>query len=161
MTFFNWVFPDAFDKFCLFLGALFGALFQFAFGEMTNGLLWLVCFSIGDWMTGTFAAIRTGELNSDAGRTGIMRKVVMFAFVSLAHGLDISLADLGFTSFSFMSLTITALMVNEAVSIVENFDRAGLAGFVPVVIRQSLKTIREAAEQKIINMDKKHDQRRD
>jgi phage-related holin len=54
-----------------------------------------------------------------------------------------------------MSLTITALMVNEAVSIVENFDRAGLAGFVPVVIRQSLKTIRDAAEQKIINMDKK------
>lgn len=155
MSFFDWVFPEAFDKICLAIGALLGALFQFAFGNMTDGLLWLVCFSIGDWMTGTFAAIRTGQLNSDSGRTGIMRKVIMFAFVSLAHGLDISLADLGFTSFSFMSLTITALMVNEAVSIVENFDRAGLAGFVPLVIRQSLKTIREAAEKKITSLDQK------
>jgi hypothetical protein len=62
---------------------------------------------------------------------------------------DITLADLGFTAFSFMSLTVTALAVNEAVSIIENFDKAGCGSFVPPVIRQGLKTIREAAEKKL------------
>jgi toxin secretion/phage lysis holin len=149
MKFIDLAFPDTWDKLAVAFGALLGALFQFAFGRWTDGLSWLVCFVIGDWITGTMAAFITGELNSDAGLKGIMRKVLMFAFVSLAHGLDITLSDLGFTAFSFMSLTVTALAVNEAVSIIENFDKAGCGSFVPPVIRQGLKTIREAAEKRL------------
>ena len=149
MKLLDFVFPDSMDKVFVLLGAFFGSLVQFAFGEWTAGLTWLVCFSIGDWATGTLAAFMTGQLNSDAGMKGIFRKIIMFAFVSLAHGLDITLTDLGADLFSFMSLTVTALAVNETVSIVENFDRAGFGGFVPPVIRRGLKTIREAADRKL------------
>lgn len=146
---FNFVFPDALDKVVLLLGAAIGAVFQFAFGGWTDGLAWLICFAIADWVTGSFAAFMTGQLNSDTGLKGIMRKVLMFAFVSLAHGLDITLVGMGIDFFSFMSLTVTALAINEAVSIVENIDRAGFGGFVPPVIRRGLKTLTEAAEKKL------------
>jgi toxin secretion/phage lysis holin len=149
MRFLDVIYPETWDKIMLLIGAAIGTLFQFAFGGWTNGLLWLVCLTIGDFLTGTIAAFRSGEWNSDTGMNGVFRKIILFAFVSLAHGIDMTLADLGFTAFSFMSLTITALSVTEAGSIIENFDKAGCGKAVPPVIRQGLKSIREAAEKKL------------
>lgn len=149
MKFLDFCFPDSLDKLMLIVGAMLGTVFQFAFGQWTAGLTWLGCFAIGDFITGSVAAFVRGEWNSDSGMRGIFRKVLLFAFVSLSHGIDITLHDAGLDLFSFMSLTVTALSVTECGSIIENLDRAGLGTFVPPVIRQGLKTIREAADRKM------------
>lgn len=151
MRFLDFAFPDTLDKLMLIIGAFLGTVFQFAFGQWTNGLTWLVCFAIGDFFTGSVAAFTRGEWNSDSGMRGIFRKVMLFAFVSLSHGIDMTVHDIGLEGFSFMSLTVTALSVTECGSIIENLDRAGLGGFVPGVIRQGLQTIREAADRKMKN----------
>lgn len=157
MRFLDFVYPEALDKLMLLVGAGLGTLFQFAFGQWTDGLQWLTCLVIGDFITGTIGAFRQGEWNADQGAKGIFRKVLLFAFVSLAHGIDITLADMGLTAFSFMSLTVTALSVTEAGSIIENLDRMGLGGYVPPVIRQGLKVIRLAVEKKMQKMEGKED----
>ena len=157
MRFLDFCFPDSLDKLMLIFGAMLGTVLQFAFGQWTTGLTWLGCFAIGDFCTGSVAAFRNGEWNSDSGMKGIFRKVMLFAFVSLAHGIDVTLHDTGLEVFSFMSLTVTALSVTECGSIIENLDRAGLGSFVPAVIRQGLKTIREAADRKMKQPQEKAD----
>jgi lysozyme len=46
-------------------------------------------------------------------------------------------------------MTVTALTVSEAGSVVENIDRMGYGSMIPEIIRRGLKTIREATEQRV------------
>ena len=132
----------------LVFGASLGAVVSFCFGGWTPGLTWLACMAGVDFVLGTAAAWRSGEWNSDAGSRGVKRKVALFCFISLAHGIDVTLAENGVSFFSLMSMTVTALTVTEAGSIVENIDRLGYGNLIPEVIRSGIQSARGAVNKK-------------
>ena len=141
--------PDTLDRAMLVVGSSIGAVVSFCFGGWTPGLTWLGAMAGVDFVLGSFAAWRTGEWNSDAGAQGVKRKVALFAFIAIAHGIDVTLAEGGMDILSFMSMTVTALTVTEAGSIVENIDRMGCGHLIPPVIRRGLKSAREAVDKRL------------
>ena len=145
----DYLVPDSLDRVMLLAGSVVGAVVSFCFGGWTPGLTWLGALAIADFVLGSIAAWRTGEWNSDAGSQGVKRKVALFAFITIAHGIDVTLAESGMDILSFMAMTVTALTVTEAGSIVENIDRMGNGHLIPPVIRRGLKSAREAVDKRL------------
>ena len=147
--FMDFLIPDRLDRVLFVLGAGLGAAVDFLYGGWSAGLTWLGCLALADFATGSIAAWRGHAWSSDAGATGVRRKVVLWVFVAIAHGIDVTLAEAGFTALSFMSITVIALTVTEAGSIVENIDRMGNGKFVPPVIRRGLKAAQRVVDERV------------
>lgn len=102
-------------------------------------LLWLVIFVILDFLTGTWAAISTGTWSSKRNMLGVLKKVLVFGIVALAHGLDVAFQEL--LPFKIIeSITICAYLAGEFGSIIENFDKMGLR-IVPPVVRKLIEAL--------------------
>lgn len=138
--------PDKADQYLLTIGAALGAVGQVLFGDFSGALQWLIVMTCADWLLGTVAALVRHEWNSDAGTKGIFRKIALFFFVALAHGVDEMCAGLP-TGFSFMSVSIAALGLTEAGSLIENVDRMGLGGYIPPIIRRGMKALQKKADE--------------
>jgi toxin secretion/phage lysis holin len=147
--FLHFLVPDALDRALLIIGAVIGTVIDFLYGGWSSGLTWLGCLALVDFATGSIAAWQAHAWSSDAGSTGLKRKIVLWVFVAIAHGIDVTFAEAGFTALSFMSITVIALTVTEAGSIVENIDRMGNGKFVPAVIRRGLKAAQRVVDERV------------
>ncbi|GAB6988052.1 phage holin family protein [Paenibacillus pini] len=112
-------------------GAMIGYLFG-GWGVLINLLLILV---IVDWLTGWAVAWTNGELKSHKGYYGIMRKIIIFLMVTVAHFIDQVLGNQGY----FQDAVIFFYMANELLSIIENAGRMGLP--VPKAFRKALEIL--------------------
>ena len=117
-----------------------GGIFTFLYGEDAGPLLlWLVIFVILDFATGTWAAIVNGKWTSKRNMLGVLKKILAFCIVALAHGLDVAFQEL--LPFKIIeSITICAYMAGEFGSIIENFDKMGLR-IVPPVVRKLIEAL--------------------
>ena len=108
--------------------------FDFAFGGSIGFMGWfwggkdgfimvLLAFSIIDHLSGLCAGWAEHSLSSDRGFKGIARKVMIFAFVGMAHLTDKYL--LGNTD-TLRTAVCMFYIGNEGISILENADRLGL-----------------------------------
>lgn len=104
-------------------------LLAFCFGDFTQGLEVLTFFVITDYVTGIIAAWMTGVVSSRIGFKGIMKKILLFIAVAMCFQLDKLFA----TGTLIRDTMIYCCIGNEGISIIENFDRAGLK--VPKFIR--------------------------
>ena len=134
------ILPSGFERAWMIVGGSLGGIFTFLYGEDAGPLLlWLVIFVILDFATGTWAAISTRTWTSRRNMLGVLKKVLVFGVVALAHGLDMAFCEL--LPFKIIeSITICAYAAGEFGSIIENLDKMGLR-VVPPVVRKLIDAL--------------------
>ena len=149
------VLPTGFERAWMLVGGSMGGVFTFLYGDAGPLMVWLVVFVILDFVTGTLAAVLTGTWTSKRNMLGVLKKILAFCIVALAHGLDVAFNEL--LPFQLIeSITICAYMAGEFGSIIENLDKMGLR-VVPPVVRKLIdalnakldKTVDKVAESDI------------
>lgn len=135
--------PDFSSRVFLAVGGILGALCSFLFGPVDDAIEWLFVFIVVDYLSGTYAAMETGQWNSRTGFLGITKKIVMLSLVALCHGLDIT------SVIPFVSVrdaAVFAFCLNDFGSILENIERMGYGSIIPAPIRKMLKAMEERSE---------------
>ena len=84
------VLPQGFERAMMIVGGSMGGIFTFLYGDAVPLLIWLVVFVILDFVTGTLAAILNGTWTSKRNMLGVLKKILAFCIVALAHGLDVA-----------------------------------------------------------------------
>lgn len=135
------------ERVLMTVGGAVGAAFSFAFGDVAPLMLWLAIFVTADMVTGMLSAIRTHSWSGKVLFWGVIRKVVMFSIIALAHGLDMTLHDLIHIDF-VQSVVIVAYTAGEFGSFIKNLEKAGLGGIVPPVLRYILYAINQYLEER-------------
>lgn len=132
--------PHSADRVFMSIGGVLGAMFSFAFGDIGPLLIWLAVFVVLDYITGILSALRNDQWSSRALFYGTIRKVIIFAMVALAHGLDVALHNIIHIDF-VQSIIIVAYIAGEFGSIIENLEKGGLGHVVPPVFKHILDAI--------------------
>lgn len=104
--------------------AALSALAGFLWGDMDGLFLALVAFMAIDMITGMVAGAAEHNLDSEICFRGICKKIMILAFVALAHLLDAQI--LGGEKSIVRSAVIGFYCANEGLSILENGGRLGL-----------------------------------
>ena len=117
-----------------------GAATVYLFGGWSALLGVLLSFVIVDYLTGLGAAWVNGELNSDIGRRGIVKKVCIFLMVGVGHLIDVALQ----TEIIIMTATVFFYLSIEALSIIENVGRIGLP--VPQKLKDAIAVLNGKSE---------------
>lgn len=105
-------------------------------GDVDLSITWLFVFCVIDYTTGTLSAFKCREWSSAVGSHGIIKKVIMFLFVVLAHGID-EVCHIEY----IRQAVIIAYIINESGSILENIERMGYGKAIPPILRNSLKLL--------------------
>lgn len=133
------VLPSGFERVLMLVGGSMGGVFTFLYGDAGPLLIWLVVFVILDFLSGTLAAVLNGTWTSKRNMLGVLKKILAFCIVALAHGLDVAFCEL--LPFQIIeSITICAYMAGEFGSIIENLDKMGLR-VVPPVVRKLIDAL--------------------
>ena len=106
-------------------------------GGIDISLTWLFVFCVIDYITGTLSAFRQGQWTSKVGGKGIVKKLLIFLFVVLAHGLD-EVCHIDYVR----QAVIIAYIINESGSILENIETLGYGKVIPPVLRHGLKLLK-------------------
>ncbi|NUU80188.1 phage holin family protein [Paenibacillus xylanilyticus] len=120
--------------------AISGAFVSFAFGVWDELLSLLVIAMAVDYVTGIAAAVRSGTgLNSNIGFWGLARKGLMLTVILLAHRIDLLMG-----TDIIKGGAIYFYLVNELISITENYARIGLP--LPNKLRQAIAVLKKEEE---------------
>ena len=106
-------------------------------GGIDISLTWLFVFCVIDYITGTLSAFRQGQWTSKVGGKGIVKKLLIFLFVVLAHGID-EVCHIDY----IRQAVIIAYIINESGSILENIETLGYGKVIPPVLRHGLKLLK-------------------
>ena len=106
-------------------------------GGIDISLTWLFVFCVIDYITGTCSAFRQGQWTSKVGGKGIVKKLLIFLFVVLAHGID-EVCHIDY----IRQAVIIAYIINESGSILENIETLGYGKVIPPVLRHGLKLLK-------------------
>lgn len=120
--------------------ALIGGILGFMFGELDGFIRALIVFVIIDYVTGVMCAVAEKRLSSEVGAKGIMKKVVIFALVAIAHIIDTVVLK-GAGGSTFRTMVIFFYLANEGLSITENAAKLGLP--VPRKLKATLEQLNE------------------
>ncbi|SEL58295.1 toxin secretion/phage lysis holin [Paenibacillus sp. OK003] len=117
--------------------AISGAFMTFAFGGWDQLLSLLAVAMAVDYITGLAAAVRSGKgLNSNVGFWGLARKGLMLTVILLAHRIDLIMG-----TDIIKGGAIYFYLVNELISITENYARIGLP--LPDKLRQAIAVLKK------------------
>jgi len=126
-----------------YFGACVGAVASFL-GGFTFALKTLIIFMAIDYITGIIVAAvfkkstktNSGSLKSIAGFKGILKKVCILLAVGVALRIDILVGS------SYVHNTVIfAYLINEAISIVENFGLMGM--YIPEPLKKAIEILNE------------------
>jgi toxin secretion/phage lysis holin len=120
--------------------AVIGAVVGYLFGESTGLFLVLFWMVVIDYGSGLAAGYTEKTLSSKIGFKGIVKKVMIFVMVALAHLVDSALG----TKNMFRDATIVFYMANELLSIFENAGRMGVP--VPDRLMQAVEVLKGKSE---------------
>lgn len=118
------------------------AVMTYSFGSDPPHALYFLCTLVFiDYFTGVAAAwISKTGLSSKVGFRGIIKKILMFVVVCVAHQMDILLA----TDSLIMMGTIYFFVSNELISFAENIGRCGLP--LPPALRRAITVLKEKGQ---------------
>lgn len=133
--------PTGLEQVLLSIGAVIGVVISIALGGIDKMIWALIALCIIDYLTGTVAALKTGQWGSKEGFIGLLRKTVIFSVVALANLIDVAI-----DVHALRQMAICAYALNEAGSIIENVDRAGWGSIIPGILRKALVQLNERAE---------------
>ena len=117
--------------------AALGTTATYLWGGWDSILIALVAFVAIDYVTGVAAAWVGRRLSSEASAAGILRKILVFAVVAVAHILD---GVTGLQEPMLRTLVIWFYLATEGISILENLAEAGLP--IPEPLRQAMERLR-------------------
>lgn len=120
-------------------GAIVSAT-MWAFGELDKLFYGLIFFLITDWFTGMTAAWLKGELSSKEGIKGIIKKVGTLLLVVVCFQADKIVPAIAGWEAPLRDVTISALIVNDFISVIENLSEWGVP--IPDVIAQRLAQLK-------------------
>lgn len=103
-------------------GAAAAAAATYLFGGADRWLLGLLAVVVLDYISGVIAALLSRELSSKKGFAGILKKLLIFCIVAVAHIVDTATGAGGV----LRALTIGFLLANECISVLENAGRCGV-----------------------------------
>lgn len=133
--------PNGIEQALMGVGAIVGMVISVALGGIDKMIWALIALCVIDYLTGTLAALKTGQWGSKEGFIGLLRKTVIFSVVALANLIDVAI-----DVHALRQMAICAYALNEAGSIVENIDRAGWGSIIPGILRKALVQLNERAE---------------
>ena len=120
---------------------------QLAFAAVVGWLGWFLggcdglLYALIDYITGIMCAINDRNLSSSVGFKGICKKVLIFAFVGIAHILDLYVIGNG----SVLRTAIIFFYIsNEGVSLMENASHLGMP--IPTKLKDVLTQLHNRAE---------------
>ena len=135
--------PDFASRVLLAVGGILGALCSFLFGPVDDAIQWLLVFIVVDYLSGTFAALKSGQWNSRTGFIGIAKKIIILSLVALCHGLDIT-SIIPFVSIR--DVAVFAFCLNDFGSVLENIEKLGYGSLIPDPVRKMLKAMEKKSE---------------
>ena len=135
------------------IAAMIGFITWF-FGGIDGLLQVLIAFSVIDYLTGIIAAGLNHELSSRVGFRGIVKKVILFMFVGMAHLLDSYLPG---DSGSIRAVVCLFYVVNEGISIIENAEKIGVP--IPKPLHNMLAKLHEMTQ--TVNKEFEHEQQKE
>lgn len=124
-----------------------GAITGFLYGGWDTLLQVLLIFVIVDYLTGVIAGGTNGKLSSKVGFRGILKKVMIFVIVAVAHWVDIVVGSAtGEEIAIFRDATIFFYVANELLSIIENAGEMGVP--IPEKLMNAVEILKEKKEGK-------------
>ncbi|WP_148709031.1 phage holin family protein [Falsibacillus albus] len=122
--------------------SLSGAISSTLFGDSNSMIPMLLVAVIIDYITGLIAGMINGELSSEVGFKGILRKIIIFSIVVAAHFIDVVLS----TGEMIRNATVIFYLCNEILSILENAGKAGLP--LPPSILEKIQALKNRSNNK-------------
>ena len=113
------------------------AAVTYLIGGVDVALEVLLVLIVLDYVTGFYRAAKQSELSSKEGWNGILRKVLIFVVVCVAHQVDRMVG----TGSTVRNVTVAFYCANEGISILENAAASGLP--IPEIIKKALKALNE------------------
>ena len=132
--------------FLLAFGGFFCSVVSTLMGEHQNLFYWLFGFVVADYLSGIFAAARTGTWSSREGLRGVVRKFLILLTAIGFHGVDQILNEPWIGAWA-----IGALSLNELISILENIEKSGFGSIIPRRVRDMLALVQEEHKTRLKN----------
>lgn len=124
-----------------------GAITGYLYGSWDTLLQVLLIFVIVDYLTGIIAGGANGKLSSKVGFRGILKKVLIFIIVAVAHWVDVAVdVALGENVAIFRNATIFFYLANELLSITENAGEMGVP--IPEKLKNAVEILKGKEEEK-------------
>ena len=108
----------------------------FLFGKPDIWLMTLLAFVVIDYVSGVIGAYINLQLSSHIGFIGILKKVMYFFVVAVAHCVDVATGADGV----LQNIVVGVLIANEGISILENCAKCGIP--IPDKLLKALEQIK-------------------
>ncbi|MFS0785020.1 phage holin family protein [Shouchella sp. 1P09AA] len=132
--------------------SLLATVFTFWTGGWDILIQYLLIFVMIDYITGMIKAYKTKQLSSNTGWKGLIKKIIIFFVIGIAHTLDILLIESSINELNgealptLRTLVIWAYIINEILSILENIDESGI--YIPPFLKRILIHLERNTENK-------------
>ena len=108
----------------------------FLFGKPDIWLMTLLAFVVIDYVSGVIGAYINLQLSSHIGFIGILKKVMYFFVVAVAHCVDVATGANGV----LQNIVVGIMIANEGISILENCTKCGIP--IPDKLLKALEQIK-------------------
>jgi toxin secretion/phage lysis holin len=122
--------------------AAVGGFLGWFLGGMDGFMYALIAFVVVDYLTGVMRAIIEKELSSRVGARGIIKKILIFLLVGVAHLTDMYLLGDG---NALRTAVVFFYISNEGISLLENATAIGLP--VPEKLKETLSQLHKKPPQ--------------
>ena len=109
----------------------------FLFGKPDIWLMTLLAFVVIDYVSGVIGAYINLQLSSHIGFIGILKKVMYFFVVAVAHCVDVATGANGV----LQNIVVGIMIANEGISILENCAKCGIP--IPDKLLKALEQIKD------------------
>ena len=108
----------------------------FLFGKPDIWLMTLLAFVVIDYVSGVIGAYINLQLSSHIGFIGILKKVMYFFVIAVAHCVDVATGANGV----LQNIVVGIMIANEGISILENCAKCGIP--IPDKLLKALEQIK-------------------
>ena len=119
------------------LAAGIASIATFLFGKPDIWLMTLLAFVVIDYVSGVIGAYINLQLSSHIGFIGILKKVMYFFVVAVAHCVDVATGANGV----LQNIVVGIMIANEGISILENCAKCGIP--IPDKLLKALEQIKD------------------
>ena len=130
------------EKYFNAIVAILATFFTYLFGSWDLALQVLIVFMILDYLTGVLHAYLIGQLSSEVGFKGLVKKCMILVVVIIGVMLD---RMLGNGTWMFRTLVCYFYIANEGISLLENVGNIGIP--IPNKMRQALEQLNKDDEE--------------
>ena len=130
------------EKYFNVIVAILATFFTYLFGSWDLALQVLIVFMVLDYLTGVLHAYLIGQLSSEVGFKGLVKKCMILVVLIIGVMLD---RILGTGTWVFRTLVCYFYIANEGISLLENVGNIGIP--IPNKIKNALEQLNKDNEE--------------